>query len=427
MCATARRRTRRARRGDRAGRRTTGGRCRRRAALSSSLTRCAPMPLATTPRSTSFVPPRSVNNGECSRAVASSPRSRSACGDRASTPSIRSAATSTDSCSKRVPRSLTSAARLAASSPVGQARGRPTSTAGAATIMRAIRSPTSAAVRSSTSCSPSARTAAKTSVAVDRIRSGPTAFEAQLGGDLVPAVADLAEHVGVGDERRRRRCTSLKWCSPFISWIGLIVIPGGVGRHDELAEAGVAVLRIERAGAGQHDDLVRDVRAAGPHLGAVEQPAAVGRDSRAAGPRRGPSPRRARSCRSPSTTCLRRCGAAAAGAAPRCRRREGRAPPGGRRSSARRRARPRRAAPRSPHSDAGSPSPWPPYSVGDGQADEPGVGEPDGELGIPLREPGVHRGFPAVSGAISGQEIPDRRTQLGQFAVVGAQGVEFAH
>ena len=26
------------------------------------------------------------------------------------------------------------------------------------------------------------------------------AFERQLGGDLVPAVADLAEHVGVGDE-----------------------------------------------------------------------------------------------------------------------------------------------------------------------------------------------------------------------------------
>ena len=37
----------------------------------------APIPLATTPRSTSFVPPRSVKRGECTRAVASSARSGS--------------------------------------------------------------------------------------------------------------------------------------------------------------------------------------------------------------------------------------------------------------------------------------------------------------------------------------------------------------
>ena len=36
----------------------------------------APIPLATTPRSTSLVPPRNVKRGECSRAVASRPRSR---------------------------------------------------------------------------------------------------------------------------------------------------------------------------------------------------------------------------------------------------------------------------------------------------------------------------------------------------------------
>ena len=42
---------------------------------------------------------------------------------------------------------------------------------------------------------------------------------------------------------------------------------GGVGRHDELAEAGVAALGIEGPGAGEHDDLVRQVRATGPHLG----------------------------------------------------------------------------------------------------------------------------------------------------------------
>ena len=38
------------------------------------------------------------------------------------------------------------------------------------------------------------------------------------------------------------------------------------------------VLRIRRAGAGQHDDLVRMVGATGPHLRAGEQPAAVGAD-----------------------------------------------------------------------------------------------------------------------------------------------------
>jgi hypothetical protein len=40
-----------------------------------------PMPLATTPRSTSLVPPRSVNSGECNRAAASRARSRSASGE----------------------------------------------------------------------------------------------------------------------------------------------------------------------------------------------------------------------------------------------------------------------------------------------------------------------------------------------------------
>ncbi len=63
----------------------------------------------------------------------------------------------------------------------------------------------------------------------------------------------------------------------------------------------------------------------------------------------------------------------------------------------------------------------------DGEADEPGIGEPGGEVGVPFREPRIDRRFPAVAGAISGHEVPDRRTQFGQFAVVGAQGLEFAH
>ena len=65
---------------------------------------------------------------------------------------------------------------------------------------------------------------------------------------------------------------------------------------------------------------------------------------------------------------------------------------------------------------------------GDGEADEPGVGEPDAEKSAShLRQPAVDRGLPAVPVAISGQEVPDRRTQFGQFAVVGAQRIEFAH
>ena len=63
----------------------------------------------------------------------------------------------------------------------------------------------------------------------------------------------------------------------------------------------------------------------------------------------------------------------------------------------------------------------------DGEADEPGFGQPRGEGRVPFREPGIDRGFPAVGRAIRGHEVPDRRTQLAQLAVVGAQGFEFAH
>ena len=46
---------------------------------------------------------------------------------------------------------------------------------------------------------------------------------------------------------------------------------------------------------------------------------------------------------------------------------------------------------------------------GDGQADEPGVGQPGGEVRVPLRQPGVDGRLPAELGAIGGQELPDRR------------------
>jgi hypothetical protein len=63
----------------------------------------------------------------------------------------------------------------------------------------------------------------------------------------------------------------------------------------------------------------------------------------------------------------------------------------------------------------------------DGQADESGGGQPVGEVRVPPRQPAVDLRFPAELGAIGGQELADRRPQLGQVAVVGAQCIEFAH
>ena len=51
------------------------------------------------------------------------------------------------------------------------------------------------------------------------------------------------------------KITSLKWCSPFISTIGLIVMPAP-SLHDELAEARVPMLRVQWAGSGQHQVVV---------------------------------------------------------------------------------------------------------------------------------------------------------------------------
>ena len=157
-----------------------------------------PNPRATTPRNTSLVPPRRVNSGECSRAVANSSASRSASGVRRSTRSNRSAANSTESCSKRVPRSFTSAARVAASSPPASAR---------ATEIDSWRK------RDHPSDEFTHRRGGSV---VDIVRQcpdggedqgdrgqdafGSAALEAQLGGDLPPAIADAAQHVGIGDE-----------------------------------------------------------------------------------------------------------------------------------------------------------------------------------------------------------------------------------
>src|SRR5271156_7207762 len=62
----------------------------------------SPIPRAITPRSTSLVPPRSVNMGLCSHAVVSMAATSGLGGD----PSSRSAISSTDSASKRGTRSF---------------------------------------------------------------------------------------------------------------------------------------------------------------------------------------------------------------------------------------------------------------------------------------------------------------------------------
>src|SRR5439155_3281146 len=52
--------------------------------------------------------------------------------------------------------------------------------------------------------------------------------------------------------------------------------PLGIPRHQELAETGVAVFGVHGAGACEHHDLMRVMRAAGPYLRPVEDPATIG-------------------------------------------------------------------------------------------------------------------------------------------------------
>ena len=159
----------------------------------------APMPLATTPRSTSFVPPRSVNIGECSRAMASRSRSRRVCAD--------SAPTAVDEIGHQFHRLLLEAGAeiLDQSGPVG----------GVLAVGQVARHRNRQLAQRDHAGHQVAHLGGRPVVDLllgecadggehqRRRRQNAfraAAFEAQLGGDLVPAVADLAEQVAVGDE-----------------------------------------------------------------------------------------------------------------------------------------------------------------------------------------------------------------------------------
>ena len=261
--------------------------------------------------------------------------------------------------------------------------------------MRAIRSPTSAAVRSSMSCSASARTAANTSVAVDRIRSGPLRSKPSSAVTWCQPLP-TSPSTSPSATNASSNVTSLKWCSPFISWIGLIVIPAAsVGTMNWLKPAW-RCCGIERAGPRQHHDLVCEVRAAGPHLGAVEQPAAVGRDR--AGLDRGEVGARAVLAHPDRRVQLARGDAgqhptplllAAVREQAGCHLTVG-DPVRGDGCAVRQQLLGHHIAMQVSES-------VPAVLGGDGEADEPGVGEPGGEVGVPVREPASRPRVPSRS------------------------------
>jgi hypothetical protein len=102
-------------------------------------------------------------------------------------------------------------------------------------------------------------------------------LEGQLRGDLMPTIADLAEHVSVGHEDLVEN-DLVEVVLAVHQHDRLNSNAVGVAGHQELAEAGVAMLRIGGIGARQHDDLMSEMGAARPHLGAAEQPTAIGLD-----------------------------------------------------------------------------------------------------------------------------------------------------
>ena len=244
----------------------------------------------------------------------------------------------------------------------------------------------------------------------------------------MPTVADLAEHSAIGavgdEDVVERHLVEVVFAVHQLD--RAYRDAPGVGRHDEPAEAGMAVLWIQRAGARQYDDLMRDVRTAGPHLGAVQQPSTVGRDRAhlhrgevgARGVLAHPD-RRVQGARDDARQQAVSLVVAAVGEEARCHLPIGDPVSGDGCAVSQQFL--------GHHVAVQVSEPVPAVLGGNGEADEPGVGQPDGEVGIPLGQPAVHRRHPAVCGAISGQEIADRRAQSGQFAVIGAQDLEFAH
>ena len=125
------------------------------------------------------------------------------------------------------------------------------------------------------STSPSARISAEDQRCGGQDPFGTASLETQFGGDLMPAVADLPEHVVIGDEHvGEDDLVEMVLAVHQHDWADRDARRRSL--HDELREARVPMLRVQWAGSGQHDDLMRDVRAARPYLRPVEHPAAVG-------------------------------------------------------------------------------------------------------------------------------------------------------
>ncbi len=383
----------------------------------------APHPLATTPRSTSFVPPRRVNNGECSRAVAKQ------AAQQAVDPSSRDQRSR--SARRPVPPTLLEPGaeildqRGTAARPRRRTvRGPPTPTAGAARSSgrsgRRPRRPSGR--RRPLGKRPSRRR--KSSVAVDR--SVPARCVRSPARRSPGASRCRPRRARRYRQRRRRRTsTSLKWCSPVISSIGLIVTPAAsVGTMNWLKPA----WRCGGSSGPVRASTTIWCATCAPLVHTLvpvsSQPPSVATARVWTAARSEPAPCSLIPIAEYSSP--RRSGAGADAAAPRCRGEQTGChlavgdPMCGDGRSVREQFLGHDVAMQVTEAVAA-------VSGGDGEADEAGVGQPRGELRIPLRQPAVDGRLPAEGGAISRQKVPDRRPQRGQSPVVGAQGIEFTH
>ena len=234
----------------------------------------------------------------------------------------------------------------------------------------------------------------------------------------MPAVADLPQHVGVGDEHvGEDDLVEMVFAVHQHDRADRDARRGGL--HDELGKARVPVLRVEWAGSGQHDDLLRDVRTARPDLRPVEHPAIIGSG--------GPG-LRGREVRPRAVLAHPDRRVQASRSDPRqqpapllfgaVRQQCGRDLPVGDPVRGDRGA--LRQQFLGDHVAVQVTQPMAAVFGRDGQTDEPGVGQSGGKVRVPPRQPGVDGRPPAELGAIGGQELSDRRTQIRQCPVVGA-------
>ena len=253
------------------------------------------------------------------------------------------------------------------------------------------------------------------------MRSGPLRFERQLGGHLVPAVADLAEHTRIRDEHRIE--------DHFVE----VVRTGhqddrfdanavGIAGDEELAESVVSVFRILRAGPGEHDHLMGMMGPTGPDLGAGEEPTPI----RANGLRlRGGQIRAgfvlAHADRRIQLAChdLREeAFALVLGAVGQ---------QAGRHLAVGDPVRPDRSAGRDEllghHVTVQMPHFVSAVLLGDGQPEEAGSTQAGGEVLVPAGHPRVDQRRPAELGAVGPQKVPYGQASLDQFGFSGTQFV----